>query len=78
MKVFVAQILVEQIDLNSCSSEVFSTVEAARKWADNEIDNLAMEMGVDVVERAADYYAASGGDEYVTISIVEKEVDNAV
>ena len=74
MKVFVAQTLVEDIDSNSCSVELFSTLDGAKKWADEEIDNYAEECNGSVVERADLLYQMNSGDTWVTIEIVEKEI----
>lgn len=71
MNVYVAKTLTEDVNLNSCSVEVFTDRDDANKWADEEIDCLAMDMGGAVTERGKDYYAAESGDCYVTIEIVE-------
>lgn len=76
MIVYVAQTLIEDIDLNSCSVEVFTDRDAARKWANEEIGVLAMDMDGTVTKggKDYDYYAAESGDRYVTIEIVERIV----
>lgn len=75
MKVFVAKTLVEDIDSNSCSVEVFGKLSDAKKFADEEIDSIAEEYNGNVTERADFYYAMNSGDTYVTISIEEKEIN---
>jgi hypothetical protein len=73
-KVYVAKILVEDIDSNSCSVELFSELDTAKKWADEEIDVYAEDYNGSVTERADLYYAMKSGDTYVTIEIEEKEI----
>ena len=73
-KVYVVQTLVEDIDSNSCSVEVFTNLPAAQKFADEEIDNYAEECDGSVVARENLCYQMNSGDTWVTIEIVEKEV----
>jgi len=75
MKIFVAKILVEDIDSNSCSVELFPTLEGAKKFADEEIDNYAEECEGSVIERADLLYQMNSGDTWVTITIEEKELN---
>ena len=74
MKVFVAKILVEDIDYNSCSVHLFKTLEEAQRFADGEIDDYAQDYDGNVTERASHYYEMAAGDTYVTIKIEEHEL----
>lgn len=74
MKVFVAKTLVESIDLNSCSVEVFDSLEKAQKYSKAEIASYAEEYEGEVIEECPTYFAMQSGDQYVTIEIVEKEI----
>jgi len=74
MKVFVVKILVEDIDLNSCSVKVFSNFEAASKYANDEIDTYGEEYDGNVTERASHHLTMNSGDTYVTIDIEEQDV----
>lgn len=76
MKVYVAKTLVEYVDSNSCSVEVFENLADARKWASKEIDDYAADFTDAEVHKADDYdfYRMSSGDSYVTIEIVETEI----
>ena len=73
-KVYVAQILVEDIHSNTCSVELFSDLDDAKKWADEEIDIYGEECDGSVIERADLLYQMNSGDIWVTIEIVEKEI----
>lgn len=75
MKIYVVQILVEDIDSNSCSVEVFKNLKDAQRYANDEIDSYAMDYDGDVTERSNLYYTMESGDTYVTISIEEKEIN---
>lgn len=74
MKVYVAKTLVEYVDCNSCSVEVFENLADARKWASKEIDDYAADFIDAEVHKADDYYSMSSGDSYVTIEIAETEI----
>ena len=74
MKVFVAKILVEDIDFNSCSVHLFKTLEEAQRFADGEIDDCALGYDGCVTERASRKYSMAAGDIYVTIDIEEHEL----
>ena len=74
-KIYIAKVLIEDIDLNSCSVEVFPTLDGARKWADKEIDSYASEYDGSVTERADNYYVMKSGDTYVSIEVEEKEIN---
>lgn len=75
MKVYVAKTLVEYVDCNSCSVEVFENLADARKWANKKINDYAADF-IDTAEvhKADDWYRMSSGDSYVTIEIVETEI----
>lgn len=75
MKIYVVQILVEDIDSNTCSVEVFKNLKDAQRYANDEIDNYAMDYDGNVIERAFLNYTMESGDTYVTISIEEKEIN---
>ena len=74
MKVYVAKTLVEYVDYNACSAEVFENLADARKWANEEIDDFATDFADAEVEKADDWYRMSSGDSYVTIEITETEI----
>lgn len=74
MKVYVAKTLVEYVDCNSCSVDVFENLADARKWASKEIDDYAADFIDAEVHKADDYYRMSSGDSYVTIEIAETEI----
>ena len=74
MKVYVAKTLVEYVDYNSCSVEVFENLADARKWASKEIDDFATDFADAEVEKADDWYRMSSEDSYVTIEITETEI----
>lgn len=74
MKVYVAKTLIEYVDYNSCSVEVFENLADARKWADKEIDGYAADFTDAEVQKVDDWYRMSSGDSYVTIEIVETEI----
>lgn len=76
MKVFVAKTLVESIDSNSCSVNLFTNEADAIKFADKEIDDYAMDYDDGaVMERSPHYYLMQSGDVYVTIEIEEHEIN---
>lgn len=75
MKVFVVKTLVEDIDSNSCSVELFHNLDNAKKFADEEIDSIAEEYNGNVAERADLLYQMNSGDLWVTITIEEKEIN---
>lgn len=74
MKVFVAKILVESIDYNSCSVHLFKTLEEAQRFSDGEIDDYAQDYDGCVTERASRKYAMLAIETYVTIEIEEHEL----
>ena len=74
MKVFVVKTLVEDIDSNNCSVELFHNLDNAKKFADEEIDSIAEEYEGNVSERADLFYQMNSGDLWVTITIEEKEI----
>lgn len=74
MKVYVTKTLVEDVDCNSCSVEVFETLADARKWANEEIHSYADDYPNAEVETADDWYRMTSGDTYVTIEIAETEI----
>lgn len=71
MKLYVAKTLVEGIDSNSCSVQIFKDFESASKWADEEIDLYGQDYNGNVTERSPKYYAMNAGDVYVTIEVEE-------
>jgi len=76
MKVFVVKILVEDIDCNSCSVEVFPTQDEAKTWAKEEIQTYADEYKGEVkpsVDKL--HFFMESGDTYVTIDVEEKELN---
>lgn len=74
MKVFVAKVLVEGVDLNSCSVEVFDSFEKAREYAESEIHLYAEDYEGEVVEDYSHRVLMQSGDTYVEIEIVETEI----
>ena len=75
MKVYVTKTLVEGIDNNSCSVNLFKTLEEAQKFADEEIDLYAQDYDNGIVtERSPKYYVMNAGDVYVTIEVEEHEL----
>lgn len=74
MKVYVAKVLVESTDLNSCSVEVFDTLEKAQEYSKKEIVDYAKDYEGWVTEEYPTHFTMQAGDQYVTIEIVEKEV----
>lgn len=74
MKVYVAKILVEYMDYNSCWVEVFENLADARKWASEEVDGYAADFTDAEVQKVDDWYRMSCEDSYVTIEIVETEI----
>lgn len=74
MKVYIAKTLIEGIDLNSCSVEVFETREGANDWASDDID-LYLDGYEDAeVIKENDFYQMKSGDVCVTIEIEEKDI----
>lgn len=69
MVVYVAKILIEDIDMNTCSVKVFDSVMAAREFANEEINRYEIEYNGYVTDRTNDYYSMQAGDAYVTIEI---------
>lgn len=69
MDIYVAKILVEDVDANSCSVHLFHTFEEAWQFADKEIDAYGMEYEGNVVERTEEYFSMHSWDTYVTIQI---------
>lgn len=75
MTVYVVKTLVESIDSNSCSVDLFTNEADAIKFADKEIDDYAMDYDDGaVMERSPHHYLMQSGDVYVTIEIEEHEL----
>ena len=73
MKVFVAKILFEGIDLNSCSVIVSKNLKDCKKKAEQEIQEYADEYQT-TYEVKDMGYSMQSGDIYVTIDIEEHEI----
>ena len=73
-KVYIAKVLVEGIDNNSCSVEVFETNEGANDWASDEIDIDADGYEDAEIMKEKDFYRMTSSDVYVTIEIEEKNI----
>ena len=75
-KIYIAKVLVEDIDCNSCSVEVFPTQDDAKTWAKEEIQIYADEYDGDVKPSEDQlHFGMESGDTYVTIDIEEKEIN---
>lgn len=74
MKVYIAKTLIEGIDLNSCSVEVFETREGANDWASDDLDIYLDGYEDAEVIKENDFYQMKSGDVCVTIEIEEKDI----
>lgn len=72
MEVYVVEVLVEDIDSNSVSTEVFVDRDLARAFAESEIDAYARDYENAEVEKTSDYYTMHTGDTYVTAKVLPK------
>lgn len=72
MEVYVVEVLVEDIDSNSVSTEVFVDRDLARAFAESEIDAYARDYENAEVEKTSDYYMMHTGDTYVTAKVLPK------
>lgn len=73
-KIYTAKTLVENIDLNSCSVEVFENRESAIEWSSKEIDSYAEDYSDAEVIKEDGFYRMMSGDTYVTIEVEEKNI----
>lgn len=74
MEVYVVEVLVEDIDSNSVSTEVFVDRDLARAFAATEIDAYAKDYENAKVEKNMDYYTMHTGDTNVTARVLPKEL----
>lgn len=75
-EVYVAKVLIENIDYNSCEVEVFDDIKTARKWAKAEINRYANEYeGFIDNTTTANYFRMDSGDECITIEIVKSKIN---
>ena len=66
--------MVEGIDLNSCSVEVFESRDSANEWSSKEIDSYAEDYSAPEVIKEEGFYRMMSGDTYVTIEVEEKNI----
>lgn len=74
MKIFIANVLEEATDLNSCYSVPFRRLEDAQAYANATIDDYAQDYDGNVTERASHRYTMQAGEQYVTIKIAESDI----
>ena len=73
-KIYTAKTLIEDIDLNSCSVEVFESRDSANEWSSKKIDSYAENYSDPEMIKEEDFYRMMSGDTYVTIEVEEKSI----
>ena len=73
-KIYIAKTLVEDIDLNNCSVEVFESRDSANEWSSKKIDSYAEDYSDPEVIKEEGFYRMMSGDTYVTIEVEEKSI----
>ena len=73
-KIYIAKTLVEDIDLNSCSVEVFESRDSANEWSSKKIDSYVEDYSDPEVIKEEGFYRMMSGDTYVTIEVEEKSI----